>query len=91
MALTLDQLETEALSLPPDERARLAERLLVSLDEERAVVEQAWEEEIRRRLAEFDAGRTEAVPAAEVFSRARARLARGARRSRSFARRKRSS
>lgn len=76
MSLTLDQIEVEALGLPPEERARLAERLLASLGEERAVIERSWEEEIRRRLADFDAGRTQAIPASEVFARARARLAR---------------
>lgn len=76
MPMTSDQLEAEALGLPPEERARLAERLLASLGEERAAVEQAWEKEIRRRLTDFDAGRTQAVPASEVFARARARLAR---------------
>lgn len=38
--------------------------------------ERAWGEEIRRRLADFDAGRTQATPASDVFARARARLAR---------------
>ena len=76
MPLTLDQLEAEALGLPSEERARLAERLLASLREEGSKVERAWEEEIRRRLADFDAGRTQAVPASEVFARARARLTR---------------
>jgi putative addiction module component (TIGR02574 family) len=81
MSLPLRQLEAEMLDLPARERARLAHRLLVSLDEEEpaddpAEVERAWEEEIRRRLAEYDAGKVEAIPAAEVFAEARARLRR---------------
>jgi putative addiction module component (TIGR02574 family) len=41
-----------------------------------AEVERAWEEEIRRRLEEYRAGEVQAIPAAEVFAEARARLRR---------------
>lgn len=78
MGLPLKQLETEALELPAHERARLAHRLILSLDDDieddPAAVERAWEEEIRRRLAEVDAGNTELIPAEQVFSELRAHL-----------------
>jgi putative addiction module component (TIGR02574 family) len=71
MGLPLKQLETEALELPSAERAQLTRSLLVSLDEETgedlAEVEHAWDAEIRRRIAELDAGTAELVPAEEVF------------------------
>jgi putative addiction module component (TIGR02574 family) len=66
-------LEAAALLLPPEERARLAERLIASLDRDPEVVA-AWDEEIRRRIAELDAGRLESLPAEEVLEEARARL-----------------
>ena len=70
-------IEVAALRLPPGERARLATRLIESLDEDAAEdpteVERAWEEEIRRRLAEYDSGDVQAVPATDVFAELRRR------------------
>jgi putative addiction module component (TIGR02574 family) len=79
MSLTLEQLETEALNLPPEERATLVQRLLESLEEEDgmedpAEVERAWLEEAERRYARYLAGETQPVPAAEALARVRARL-----------------
>lgn len=79
MSLPLERLEAEALNLPARDRARLAHRLIASLNEEipeddPAEVERAWEEEIRRRLEEYRSGAVQPVPASEVFARARARL-----------------
>ena len=77
MGLPLKQLEAEALELPSAERAQLAKTLLASLRDEKgdvpAVVERAWDMEIRRRLAELDAGTAELIPAEEVFAELRAR------------------
>ncbi len=64
--MTIDQLENEALKLPQHERARLAQRLISSLDED-IEVEQAWYDEAERRLAELDSGEAVEVPAEEVF------------------------
>ncbi|MFO0760538.1 MAG: addiction module protein [Byssovorax sp.] len=75
--MDLLELETEALKLPFDERARLAETLLESLD---ALSEdehrRLWAEEAVRRDAELDADPSRGRPAAEVFrsTRAHARL-----------------
>jgi putative addiction module component (TIGR02574 family) len=73
MSSTLHALEAAALLLPPEERARLAERLIASLDRDPEVAA-AWDEEIRRRIEELDAGRLESRPAEEVFEEARSRL-----------------
>lgn len=68
-----EELEAAAMSLPRAERARLAERLLASLDDE-ADVEEAWREEVRRRLEAYRKGEMEAVPASKVLEEARDRL-----------------
>lgn len=61
----------QALELPAEARAALADSLWDSLDQETdANVEQAWLEEIRRRVAELDSGAVRAIP----WSEARARL-----------------
>ncbi len=65
--ITRERLEVEARSLPGEERARLAEALLASLEEE-AEMERAWREEIDRRAAELDSDAVQAVPAEQVFA-----------------------
>ena len=73
--MSIDELEAEVLKLGPQARARLAERLLASLeslsDEENA---QLWGEEAERRDASWDARGDAGRPAADVFRDARARL-----------------
>jgi putative addiction module component (TIGR02574 family) len=73
MAQTLDKLETEALQLSPKERGELIHRLIVSLESETddtpEAIAQAWDEEIARRVADMDAGKTVWIPAEEVFAR----------------------
>jgi len=67
MAMRREQVEAEARRLPRPERARLAEVLIASLDEE-AEIEQAWSAEITRRVAELRAGAVTPIPAEEVFA-----------------------
>lgn len=71
--MSTEELETEALKLSPSERARLAGRLLESLevlsDDENA---ELWAEEAERRQAAWDD--RAARPADEVLDEARARL-----------------
>ena len=73
MASPLRALEAAALLLPPSEREELAQRLLASLARN-AEVEEAWAEEIERRVAAFEAGEYEEFPADEVLAEARQRL-----------------
>jgi len=76
MADTLKELEAQARSLSPDERARLAEMLLESLREAPlAEIEKAWELEIAERAAAYDRGELPTLSAESVFAEAR-RLAR---------------
>ena len=76
MSDLLKELEAQARSLSPDERARLAELLLQSLrGSPLAEIEKAWEEEIADRVAAYDREEVSTFSAESVFAEAR-RLAR---------------
>lgn len=78
MAAMLKEIETQALSLSPQERGELIHRLIVSLEgapeDTPEAIAQAWDDEIARRVADMDAGRTQWIPADEVMSRIRAKI-----------------
>jgi putative addiction module component (TIGR02574 family) len=61
-----ERIEAEALKLPRSERARLAEALIASLDEE-AEIDEAWRQEIARRVEDLRSGSVAVVPSEEVF------------------------
>jgi len=64
-----------ALALPPETRAEIAGSLLESLDQSPdAGVKAAWSEEIKRRMEDIDAGKTQLIPYEEVRRRLMARL-----------------
>ncbi|MBS0557364.1 MAG: addiction module protein [Proteobacteria bacterium] len=68
-------LEKEALELPVAKRAKLAQRLLASLEElSEGEAEKLWLDEASRRAREIDAGRVKLVTATELERRVRARL-----------------
>jgi putative addiction module component (TIGR02574 family) len=70
------ELAQRGISLSPQDRARLAELLLASIEEPvRPDVEAAWDAEIERRLAAYDRGDLKAIDAEDVFAKA-TRLAR---------------
>ena len=73
--MSTEELEVEALKLAPHDRARLAEKLLQSLenltDEENATL---WAEEAQRRDQAWDANPSMGRPAADVFRDVRSRL-----------------
>ncbi|HJX18258.1 MAG TPA: addiction module protein [Acidiferrobacterales bacterium] len=72
MARPLKEIEQELLHLPQAERARLAHRLIVSLDEDLPPdegIEAAWIEEIKRRDAEIERGDVQTIPAEEAMRR----------------------
>ncbi len=67
----LDTVLRELMKFTPEQRMELAERLLDSIppihsDRE---VEQAWNEEISRRVQELDEGKVKLIPAEEVHAR----------------------
>ena len=51
-----------ALALPSDERAALANTLLDSLEPSNLSVEEAWDEEVARRIEDLKSGRAVTVP-----------------------------
>jgi len=71
--MTTARLEAEILKLPRSVRARLAERLLLSLDEDNEI-EQAWAEEANRRYQSYLNGDETALPAEEVMASIRKEL-----------------
>ncbi len=79
MGALLKDIEAQALQLTPKERGELAHRLIVSIDGEPEdspeAIAQAWDEEIARRVADMDAGRAKWIPADEVMTRLRAKIA----------------
>jgi putative addiction module component (TIGR02574 family) len=66
MLMSEDQVEIEALALPRHARARIAELLIASLDED-SEIERAWDEEVRRRVHEIRSGKVQTVSGEEVF------------------------
>ena len=75
MSLDENEIEVAALNLQPRSRAKLAEKLLRSLDAlSDSEVEAMWIEEAERRNAELDTGAEQTVPAEEVLRDARSRL-----------------
>ena len=70
--MSTQELEAQVLRLSLHERARLAQKLIASLDEDDAI-EQAWAEEANRRYEELENGRVEALSAEKVFAEARSK------------------
>jgi putative addiction module component (TIGR02574 family) len=69
------EVESKALRLSRRERARLAQRLISSLDQEvDADVEKLWLREAERRLGELKSGKVAGIPAEKVIRKARAML-----------------
>ncbi len=75
MPLTVHQLENELFNLDLTTRARLAEKLILSIDapskEENLKL---WVEEAERRLADLHTGKAREYQAEEVFQSVRAAL-----------------
>ena len=71
MPTSLKQIEKQARALTAEDRAKLAESLLESLQSPISDIEKAWAEEIEQRIASFDRGEIFAYPAEDVFADAR--------------------
>ena len=67
----VEELSRKALSLSPEERVQLAEKLLATVQEVDTEVEAAWDEEIKRRVAEIENGTAKLIPAEDVFAEVR--------------------
>jgi len=63
----VSELLKRALALPPEARAALAGSLLDSLDDAvDASAEEAWSQEIRRRIEELDSGKAKPISWADA-------------------------
>ena len=71
MSTSLKQIEEQARTLSAEDRAKLAESLLESLQLPLSDIERVWAEEIEQRIAAFDRGEISAYPAEDVFADAR--------------------
>ena len=64
----------DTLSLPPRSRAKLAEKLLESLDNPRQQeIDRLWAEEVEDRIDAYEKGSLKTVPGKEVFRRLKPR------------------
>jgi putative addiction module component (TIGR02574 family) len=73
MATQLETLAAQAMDLSPEERVKLADRLIASVFRDNDI-EEAWASEVERRVAEIEAGRVQMIPAADAIARARAAI-----------------
>jgi putative addiction module component (TIGR02574 family) len=65
---------SDALSLPPRSRAKLAERLLESLDDStQKEIDRLWADEVEGRIDAYERGELKGIPGEEVFRRLKPR------------------
>jgi putative addiction module component (TIGR02574 family) len=77
MPMTIEQLADEALALPTEQRALLADRLVESLDVSKAGrLDDLWATEAKRRRDEVRQGRVQTIPGDEAIARVRRSLGR---------------
>ncbi len=75
MGVTVEEIVTDAMGLPPALRAFVVEKLIESLDGSADLILSAkWKEEIRRRCAELDKSAGQLRDADTVFKDAYAKL-----------------
>ena len=75
MSDLVTELSQRARELAPEDRARLAEELLASLEGDlEPEVDAAWDAELCKRIAEVESGAVKLIPADEVFARVRRTL-----------------
>ena len=74
---TTAKLTEEILSLPCEDRIRIVETILESLNApDDKNIEQAWAVEAERRIDDLNAGQVQSIPGAEVFADIQQRLGR---------------
>lgn len=72
MSLTIEQIAEEALALPSEARALLADRLVESLDPlEDGYIRQLWAAEARARRDDVRTGLVKTIPGQEALDRVR--------------------
>lgn len=73
MPTPVEDLAAQALSLPPEDRAKLVERLLESF-EPRSPAQAAWLDLARSRRDEVHSGKVAMAPGSDALARVRARI-----------------
>jgi putative addiction module component (TIGR02574 family) len=77
VARPLKELESELMDLPPEERAQLLHKLMLSLGEGvEEAVNAYWLAELQRRKREAEAKKAELIPVQETLKKARDALKR---------------
>lgn len=72
MAITWEQLAEEAMALPTESRARLADRLVESLDvDDLGPIDRLWATEARRRRDEVRTGRVQTINGEDALRKVR--------------------
>lgn len=74
MSTPVEDLAAQALSLSPEDRAKLVERLIASL-EPKSPAQAAWLKTANARCEDVRAGKIAMVPGDEALARVRAHLA----------------
>lgn len=73
MSLPVEDLAAQALSLPPEDRAKLVERLIASF-EPKSPAQAAWLRVANSRRDDVRSGKVAMVPGDDALARVRARL-----------------
>jgi len=68
-------LTNEVLHLSPNDRAILADSLLVSLDQPDPKIDALWKTEVEKRLRDYTSGKIKAVPLSKVLGNYRKKKA----------------
>ena len=72
MQLSADQIVEETSDWPEDAVADLVDRILrAKYGEVDPLVDKAWHEEIRRRIADLESGKVQGIPLEETLAKAR--------------------
>lgn len=73
--MTVEQIAEEALALPSESRALLADKLVESLDTAAlSRIDEAWLAEAKRRRDEVRSGKVKTIPGDEAFAKVRQTL-----------------
>ena len=74
--MTVEQISEQALALPSEARALLADRLVESLDPADDVrIRELWRDEVLRRRDEVRSGQVKTIPGDEALARVRRAVA----------------
>ncbi|MEY2466366.1 MAG: putative addiction module component [Verrucomicrobiota bacterium] len=75
MTATLKKIANDLMTLPPEERLELADMLYERANPGDAkAIEQAWSEEIKRRVEDVETGRVKLIPSEKVHAEIRRKL-----------------